>query len=96
MYGLLNRVTTTKHDLPPFGLKIYKGFKEVVISRHTAIFVTRTDLAIKFLDWLKYVSCPEEFFFATLARVNQDAYYINKTIVQGMKQDALHPKSRLI
>ena len=86
MYSVLNRVTKTKHEQPPFGLKIYKGSKEVVISRNTAHFTTQTDLAIKFLDWLKDISCPEEFFFATLARVNQELYYANKTVAQGMKR----------
>jgi hypothetical protein len=45
--------------------------------------MTTSELANTFLDWLQDAYVPEEFFFATLSRVDFDNYLQNKSVVQS-------------
>ncbi len=83
MYKYPNRKTHEKSDPPPFNMTIYKGYRENVISRSTAMFLTQTKLAKDFVSWLKTASCPEEYYFATMSRVFQEIYYQNGSVIQG-------------
>jgi hypothetical protein len=84
-YKLINLPVDIRLSPPPFNLTIFKGFRENLISRQSAIFFTQTMLGKEFLKWLARTGCPEEFFFATLTRVSKDDYYFNNKIVQGKK-----------
>jgi len=52
----------------PFGLQIYKGLKNVMISRNFSDFVLNHPVAIEYYKWLEDVRVPDEFFYGTLAR----------------------------
>ena len=85
----ISRLSTSGNDLlesPPYNLKIFKGFKENILSRHTSSFFIRSKMAQKFLSWLYDTACPEEFFFATLSRISQDDYFYKGQITQGISR----------
>ena len=83
MYELMNAPINIPLDPPPYNLTIFKGYKENILSRQSASFFIRSQMAQDFLNWLYDTACPEEFFYATLARVSQDQYFYKGQISQG-------------
>ena len=83
MYDLINAPINIPMDPPPHNLTIFKGYKENILSRQSASFFIRSQMAQDFLNWLYDAACPEEFFYATLARVSQDQYFYKGQISQG-------------
>ena len=47
------------------------------------MFMTTSKLATEFLVWLQDAAMAEEFFYATLARVDQKLYRETGDVVQG-------------
>jgi hypothetical protein len=47
------------------------------------MFMTTSKLATEFLAWLQDAAMAEEFFYATLARVDQKLYRETGNVVQG-------------
>jgi len=62
-----------------------QGYREAIISRETAMFMTTSKLATEFHSWLQDGAMSEEFFFATMARVIQKEYRETGNVVQGKK-----------
>ena len=60
-------------DTPPHNLVIFKGIKNAILSRSMVHFLLNSTIAIKFRDWLEDTLSPDEYFFATMVRVNLDA-----------------------
>ena len=58
---------------PPRGLIPYYNMTESVISRKTAEFLLYNQVAREFRHWVQDIKAPEEFFYATLARVDQQS-----------------------
>ena len=59
-----------KLDPPPFGLKIFKGYKNVIMRRDFVEFIINHPVAIIYKDFLKNINVPDEHFYATLSRIN--------------------------
>lgn len=53
------------------------------------MFMTTSQVALEFHEWLQESAMAEEFFFATMARVDQKAYRETGTVVQGECQKGL-------
>ncbi len=53
---------------PPFNLTVYKGGKNVVLSRSMVHFLLRHPIAVKFREWLEDTFVPDESFYATMIR----------------------------
>ena len=56
---------------PPYGIQMYKGYKNVALTRKTANFVTHHPIAKAFRKWLADTLIPDESYYATLGRINQ-------------------------
>ena len=56
---------------PPYGIQMYKGYKNVALTRKTANFVTHHPIAKDFREWLADTLIPDESYYATLARIHQ-------------------------
>ena len=69
---------------PPRGIVPYYNMTESIISRETCQFMLTNQVANEFRDWLQDIKAPEEFFYATLARVDrQSATDLDKRIYMG-------------
>ena len=53
----------------PFNLTVYKGWKNVVLSRNFSAFALTHPISKTFREWTKDMEIPDEEFFATLARI---------------------------
>lgn len=82
---LLPYRTTIPKERPPRGIVPYYNMTESVISRSTAEFVLTNPLAKEFREWLQDIKAPEEFFYATLARVDR------KSVADGDKRVYMDP-----
>ena len=60
-----------------------QGYREAIISRETAMFMTTTKVAIDLHTWLQDAAMAEEFFFATIARISQKQYRETGNVIQG-------------
>ena len=49
-----------------------KGIKNGVLARPMVQFLLHSPIAIEFREWLEDTKSPEEYFFATLIRVEVD------------------------
>ena len=58
-----------KKDPPPLNLTIFKGFKNVILSRPKVQFLLNNPVPIEFRKWLEDTMIPDEHFYATLIRV---------------------------
>ena len=57
---------------------------ESIISRETCEFLLSNQVAHEFREWLQDIKAPEEFFYATLARVDrQSALDLDKKVYMG-------------
>lgn len=57
---------------------------ESIISRETCSFLLNNQVAKEFREWLQDIKAPEEFFYATLARVDrQSALDLDKKVYMG-------------
>ena len=54
---------------PPYGLKIFKGYKNVMIRRDFANFLIFHPVAKAFEEFLHDTIVPDEHLYATLARI---------------------------
>ena len=83
-YSDIARKTSKKLPPPPYNLTIFKGHKDVALTRSSAEFFMTSKLGKGFLKWLNSgVGFPEEFFFATLSRVSQHLYNTEGLISQS-------------
>ena len=93
-YCHIPRPTHQKKESPPYGLTIYKGYREVVLSRRTVKFILKSNLTKSLLKWSQDITFPEEIFFATLVRINVKKYvhtgiveqYHTKQVVMSSSQ----------
>ena len=60
---------TKKKSPPPHGLTVFKGLKNVILSRPMVRFILNDAVAIDFKKWLEDTSVPDESFYATMIRV---------------------------
>ena len=58
-----------KKESPPYDLTVFKGLKNVILSRSMVYFILNNGLAIKFRKWLEDTLVPDESFYATMIRV---------------------------
>ena len=62
----------------------YYNMTESVISRETCEFLLTNQVAKEFRNWLQDIKAPEEFFYATMARVDrQSALDLDKKVYMG-------------
>lgn len=61
---------------PPYNLKIFKGYKNVMMRRDFAEFIINHPVAKSFRDYLKDTWIPDEHLYATLSRI-KDIKVIN-------------------
>ena len=54
-----------------------------MISRKSVEFFIHSEIAQGFRKWCEDIIFPEEIFFQTLCRIDQDLYYKTGKIVQG-------------
>ena len=75
---------------PPYNLTIYKGWKNVILSRNFATFTLTHPVAKAFRKWTQDIEIPDEEFFATLARITKiekdptGNYLVEQTHVKGI------------
>ena len=56
---------------PPYGLKIFKGYKNVIIRRDMVDFIVNHPVAKDYRNFLKHTVVPDEHLFATLYRIEK-------------------------
>ena len=61
--------TKFRKPIAPFGLTVYKGLKNVMITRRFSEFLLNHPVAVEFYKWLEDVRVPDELFYQTLARI---------------------------
>lgn len=54
---------------PPFGLKIFKGYKNVILRRDMVNFFINHPISKTFLQYVQDIKIPDEHFYATLVRI---------------------------
>ena len=89
IYGDIPRPTHQKKESPPYGLTIYKGYREVVLSRRTVKFILKSNLTKSLLKWSQDITFPEEIFFATLVRINVKKYVHTGIVEQYHTKQAI-------
>ena len=57
-------------DPPPYGLRILKASKNVVLNRHFALFALAHPVAIEYYNWLIDTFIPDEHFYSVLATLS--------------------------
>ena len=64
-------------------IKIFKGLKNVALTRNFASFLVNDNLALNYLNWLEDANIPDEHFYSTLVRVsvNKVTREVNMTII---------------
>ena len=88
-YCHIPRPTHQKKESPPYGLTIYKGYREVVLSRRTVKFILKSNLTKSLLKWSQDITFPEEIFFATLVRINVKRYVHTGIVEQYHTKQAI-------
>ena len=68
----------------------FQGLKESVITRKTVQFFLESEVAQVFRKWCENIIFPEEIFFQTLCRIDQEIYYETEKIVQGIEKSINH------
>ena len=58
-----------KKSPPPHGLTVFKGLKNVILSRPMVDFILHNIVATDFKEWLEDTQIPDESFYATMIRV---------------------------
>ena len=68
-----NEIFKLKITQPSFqrGIVPYCNMTESVVSRKTANFMLFSKVGKEFRSWVQDIKAPEEFFYATLARIDQ-------------------------
>ena len=66
------KVDYTKNLLPPvpYNLTMFKGPREVVLSRNYSRFCLEHPVAKSFRNWIKHTKIPDESYFQTLSRIS--------------------------
>ena len=62
---------------PPYGLKIFKGYKNVILRRDMVNFFINHPISNMFRQYVQDIKIPDEHFYATLIRI-EDVVSINK------------------
>ena len=65
-----HRKIAGKKPEPPYGLKVYKGYKNVMIRRDFANFLIHHQVAKAFEEYLHDTIVPDEHLYASLARIS--------------------------
>lgn len=60
-----------RKSAPPFNMTIFKGQKNVVLSRKFVDFVLNHEVAQVFRKWIEDMNVPDESFYATLSRISK-------------------------
>ena len=85
-YNDIARRSNKRHSPPPYNLTIFKGHKDVALTRSSAEFFMTSKLGKGFLSWLSSgVGFPEEFFFATMTRVSQHFSRTKGLVIQSTR-----------
>ena len=53
----------------PYGLKIFKGYKNVILRRDMVDFLINHPISLVFRQYIQDIKIPDEHFYATLIRV---------------------------
>ncbi len=64
-------------------LILLQGLKESIVSRRSVYFFLHSEVAKSFRKWCLDILFPEEIYFQTLCRIDQDLYEKSGKIVQG-------------
>jgi hypothetical protein len=84
-YYEMARKSKAKQTPPPHNLTIFKGHKDVALTRSSSEFFMQSQIGKDVLGWLKSgVGFAEEFYFATMVRISQSLYYETGQVVQSM------------
>jgi hypothetical protein len=83
-YQIIPLRTNNSKRPPPFNLTIYKGHKNVILSRTFSKFVLRHPVAIGFRRWCEDMLIPDEAFYSTLIHI---------TDIQDLRPDNLSDES---
>ena len=62
---------------PPYGIKVFKGYKNVILRRDMTNFIINHPVAKIFREFVEDMKIPDEHFFATLVRIDK-VEHINK------------------
>lgn len=65
------RHSLTKSSKTPAndGIVVFKGLKNVALTREFSTFLVRDNLALNYLNWLSDAFISDEHFYSTLVRV---------------------------
>ena len=55
---------------PPYGIKIFKGYKNVILRRDMVSFMINHPVAISFREYVQDIKIPDEHFYATIIRID--------------------------
>lgn len=80
--------TSIRKEKPPFGLKIFKGEREVALMRKTVEFVLQSNVSQALWKWVQNVAFPEEIFFNTLIRIDKKSTNVKQIL--DKKKDFTH------
>ena len=76
--------TTSLKSPVPCNMTVYKGWKNVIMSRNFSNFTLHHPVAKIFRDWTKDMEIPDEEFFPTLARITKiQKTHGNYTVTQN-------------
>lgn len=70
-YNLIPFPTNIQKRPPPFNLTIYKGQKNVVLTRKFANFILHHPVAVGFRRWCDDMLIPDESFYSTLVHIKK-------------------------
>ena len=69
--GKMIDTTLQRKPKPPYDLKVFKGFKNVILRRDFVEFSIQHPVAKKFQKFLKDTRIPDEHYYATLSRIEK-------------------------
>ena len=67
--GECKRIRLGTKPKPPYGLEVFKGYKNVMIRRDFANFLIHHPVAKAFEEYLHDTLVPDEHLYATLGRI---------------------------
>ena len=72
-----SQVQGNKKSKPPYQMKIFKGYKNVMIRRDFAKFLIYHPVAKAFEEYMKDTLIPDEHIYATMSRIKQVEEILN-------------------
>ena len=79
--GQFNKKIIASTDKANHTLQIFKGSKNVALTRDFCKFLIHDNYTIDYLNWLDDVLLPEEHYYSTLIRVKIEGSGINRTVL---------------